>query len=163
MNPPPPILPAAGYVTARANAVATAASTALPPCFKTSTPTSLAGAETETTMPCRASTAFSAARPGTKQHPASRATDSRDRTFIAVPLQSETRRSRLVVVFASIPNATALQLFLEFLHRVETRISLLFHQHLRSGAGLALGRFGRGGDDLGKRTRATVHEVFLPL
>src|ERR1017187_4163905 len=52
MKPPPPIFPAAGYVTARANAVATAASTALPPCFIIETPTSEAGREIETTTPC---------------------------------------------------------------------------------------------------------------
>ena len=36
MNPPPPMLPATGKVTASAKAVATAASTALPPSFSTS-------------------------------------------------------------------------------------------------------------------------------
>ena len=34
MKPPPPILPARGYVTAIAKPVATAASTALPPCLQ---------------------------------------------------------------------------------------------------------------------------------
>src|SRR5690349_7299234 len=34
MKPPPPILPASGYVTASVNAIATAASTALPPSLK---------------------------------------------------------------------------------------------------------------------------------
>ena len=51
MKPPPPIFPAAGHVTAKANAVATAASTALPPPCSTSSPTSLAGADTDTTLP----------------------------------------------------------------------------------------------------------------
>src|SRR5207249_1946479 len=46
----------------RANAVATAASTALPPLLRISTPTSEPGADTETTMPCSASTAFPAAQ-----------------------------------------------------------------------------------------------------
>src|SRR5438034_9714813 len=41
-----------------ANAVATAASTALPPAFKTDTPTSAAGDDAHTTMPLRASTAL---------------------------------------------------------------------------------------------------------
>src|SRR5262245_56839415 len=36
MKPPPPMFPASGYVTASVNAAATAASTALPPCFITS-------------------------------------------------------------------------------------------------------------------------------
>ena len=34
MKPPPPMLPASGYVTASANAIATAASIALPPSLK---------------------------------------------------------------------------------------------------------------------------------
>src|ERR1700712_4461655 len=34
IKPPPPRLPASGYVTASVNATATAASTALPPCLK---------------------------------------------------------------------------------------------------------------------------------
>ena len=48
MNPPPPMFPAAGHVTARAKAVATAVSTALPPWLSTARPTSLAGGETDT-------------------------------------------------------------------------------------------------------------------
>src|SRR6478736_5314122 len=42
MKPPPPIFPAKGYVTANAKPVATAASTALPPCSMMSRPTRLA-------------------------------------------------------------------------------------------------------------------------
>src|SRR5437016_3702372 len=49
MNPPPPILPASGSTTASANPTATAASTALPPCFKTSIPTWLASGGPDTT------------------------------------------------------------------------------------------------------------------
>ena len=45
------MLPAAGKVTARANAVATAASTADPPACKTSRPTSAATPSEATTMP----------------------------------------------------------------------------------------------------------------
>ena len=52
MNPPPPRFPASGHVTARARATATAASTALPPRFMTSTPTREAMASTVATMPC---------------------------------------------------------------------------------------------------------------
>src|SRR5205085_11895879 len=52
VKPPPPMLPATGYVTASANAVATAASTALPPAASTLRPTSLAIALAETTIPC---------------------------------------------------------------------------------------------------------------
>ncbi len=51
MNPPPPMLPALGCVTARANAVATAASTAFPPIASTEAPASQAGAEVQTTDP----------------------------------------------------------------------------------------------------------------
>src|SRR5262249_40165103 len=53
MKPPPPRLPASGQTTARANAVATAASTALPPFFNTSRPIADASGATETTMPRR--------------------------------------------------------------------------------------------------------------
>ena len=51
MNPPPPMLPALGSVTASANAVATAASTALPPLASTAAPASQAGADVQTTSP----------------------------------------------------------------------------------------------------------------
>src|SRR5436190_13636332 len=51
MKPPPPRLPADGWVTASANAVATAASTALPPRASTLAPASQDGAETQTTRP----------------------------------------------------------------------------------------------------------------
>ncbi len=50
MNPPPPMLPASGWTTARANPTATAASTALPPCRSMSRPTSLAMGLPETTI-----------------------------------------------------------------------------------------------------------------
>src|SRR4051812_13262510 len=56
MKPPPPRLPAAGQVTAIASAVATAASTALPPFFMMSTPTCDAIPLVEATMPWRATT-----------------------------------------------------------------------------------------------------------
>src|SRR4051794_24083574 len=56
MKPPPPRLPAAGHVTASASAVATAASTALPPFFITSTPMRDAISLVEATMPWRATT-----------------------------------------------------------------------------------------------------------
>src|SRR6187549_2651513 len=52
MKPPPPMLPADGWVTPSANPTATAASTALPPRFKIATPTSLAAASALLTAPC---------------------------------------------------------------------------------------------------------------
>src|SRR5881275_3286688 len=52
MNPPPPRLPAAGQVTAIASAVATAASTALPPFFMMSTPTCAAIPLVAAIIPC---------------------------------------------------------------------------------------------------------------
>src|SRR6516164_4975620 len=55
MKPPPPRLPASGQVTARANAVATAASTAFPPCLRMLHPTADASGDTETTIPFRPS------------------------------------------------------------------------------------------------------------
>ena len=51
MKPPPPMLPALGCVTASANAVATAASTAFPPFARTDAPASDAIAEVLITMP----------------------------------------------------------------------------------------------------------------
>src|SRR5262245_22455555 len=51
MKPPPPMLPALGCVTASANAVATAASTAEPPFASTAAPVSHAGADVHTTSP----------------------------------------------------------------------------------------------------------------
>jgi hypothetical protein len=51
-NPPPPTLPAMGKETARAKAVATAASTAFPPLARMSTPTLVAMAFALTTIPC---------------------------------------------------------------------------------------------------------------
>src|SRR5262249_7367374 len=51
MNPPPPMFPASGHVTAIASAVATAASTAFPPFFSVASPTSAAGGDTHTTTP----------------------------------------------------------------------------------------------------------------
>ena len=51
MKPPPPMLPALGSVTASAKAVATAASTALPPLARTAAPASHAGADVHTTSP----------------------------------------------------------------------------------------------------------------
>ena len=56
MKPPPPILPARGRVTASAKPTATAASTALPPRFRMSSPTRDASASWVTTMPCLAIT-----------------------------------------------------------------------------------------------------------
>src|SRR5688572_30828959 len=56
-NPPPPMLPAAGCVTASANPVATAASTALPPAARISSPASDAAAEFDTTISCFAKSA----------------------------------------------------------------------------------------------------------
>ena len=51
MKPPPPILPALGWVTASANPTAAAASIALPPFFSTRNPVSVAWRSRETTMP----------------------------------------------------------------------------------------------------------------
>src|SRR2546426_3815391 len=61
MNPPPPMFPATGSTTVSANATATAASTALPPRRRISTPTSLASGCPDTTIAWRLATGF--ARP----------------------------------------------------------------------------------------------------
>src|ERR1019366_304910 len=60
MKPPPPMLPAVGWVTARAKPTATAASTALPPARRTSTPAWVAWRSRVTTMACRARTGCAA-------------------------------------------------------------------------------------------------------
>src|SRR5947207_8244738 len=54
MKPPPPMLPAEGCTTASANAVATAASMAVPPSSSTRAPTCDANWFCETTIPPRA-------------------------------------------------------------------------------------------------------------
>ncbi len=51
MKPPPPMLPASGFTTASANEVAIAASTALPPACRMSTPTRLATSSVDTIIP----------------------------------------------------------------------------------------------------------------
>ena len=72
MKPPPPMLPALGWVTASASPTAAAASMALPPFFKTCNPVSVACRSRETTMPCRARTGC-AAHIGTETAISSRA------------------------------------------------------------------------------------------
>lgn len=62
MKPPPPILPAKGYVTAKVKPTATAASTALPPALRTATPTSVACGSCVTTITWRARTGSRAQR-----------------------------------------------------------------------------------------------------
>src|SRR5438105_11048926 len=57
INPPPPMLPAAGSTTAKAKAVATAASIALPPFCRISTPARDASSSSVATMPCAPRTA----------------------------------------------------------------------------------------------------------
>ena len=82
-NPPPPMLPAVGWVTARAKAVATAASTALPPSHRTSAPTCEAMKFCETTMPLRARAGGAAAEAGpddAQAIAATAATSTEDRT-----------------------------------------------------------------------------------
>src|SRR5215204_14646 len=56
MKPPPPRFPAPGYVTASAKPTATAASTALPPRCRISTPALDASASADATIPWRART-----------------------------------------------------------------------------------------------------------
>ena len=70
MNPPPPRLPASGFTTASASPVATAASTALPPAARISTPTRDANSSVEATMPSVAVTGVSSAANG---HPCGKA------------------------------------------------------------------------------------------
>src|SRR5688500_330293 len=65
MYPPPPRLPANGHRTARANPVATAASTALPPARMISSPAALAGELLLATIEVGANVPCS---PGLKRH-----------------------------------------------------------------------------------------------
>jgi hypothetical protein len=57
-NPPPPMFPAEGCVTAKAIAIAIAASAALPPDWSTFSPTWAALGSWATTMPCFARTGW---------------------------------------------------------------------------------------------------------
>src|SRR5437588_3854937 len=68
MNPPPPMLPALGCVTASANAVATAASTAFPPLARIAAPASHAGDDVHTTSPFFDETPSSGALRGAGAH-----------------------------------------------------------------------------------------------
>src|SRR5262245_982758 len=77
MKPPPPMLPAAGCVTARANAVATAASTALPPRARTAAPVSHAIADEQTTRPSFEENPSSRAASGAVLPTSARAANSR--------------------------------------------------------------------------------------
>ncbi len=86
MNPPPPMFPALGCVTASENAVATAASTALPPCASAAAPASEERWCAETTIP-RVETISSVGAASGVVHasPAARASASMRRTFIGPP------------------------------------------------------------------------------
>src|SRR5271157_1633911 len=85
MKPPPPTFPAEGWVTARAKPTATAASTALPPARRTSTPAWVAWRSRVTTMACRARTGC-AARP--RGHPGTPAAISSKGRKWAIDLDS---------------------------------------------------------------------------
>src|ERR1700731_433436 len=66
MKPPPPIPHEAGLVTPTASAVATAASTALPPRLRISSPAAAASALSETNIPCAPTADRSGAAPAAK-------------------------------------------------------------------------------------------------
>src|SRR4030095_987073 len=88
MKPPPPRFPANGYVTARANAVATAASTAFPPRDRISAPMSDEISVAETTTPAGAGTPTSALfRAGGAVWPSGGATTKRAARTVAVRLR----------------------------------------------------------------------------
>src|SRR5262245_6017914 len=65
MKPPPPMFPAVGWVTASANAVATAASTAVPPSASASRPIVAAIVLWQATIPSRARVGWEPAEAGT--------------------------------------------------------------------------------------------------
>src|SRR5438874_940515 len=96
MKPPPPRLPAAGYTTASAKATAMAASTALPPRRRTSTPTCDAILLVEATMPCRARTGSREAAKATPLSPP-------DRNGGATVERKKTRKRRILAkIFVAI-------------------------------------------------------------
>src|ERR1022692_1430599 len=86
MNPPPPMLPALGCVTASASPTATAASIALPPFCRTSSPTAVAWRSRDTTMPWRA-------RTGCAAQPHTGVAISRRANVWRIPLDSTMRLS----------------------------------------------------------------------
>ena len=97
MKPPPPMLPASGFTTARANCTAIAASTAFPPASRMSTPTRLASSSVVTTMPLAAVTGSGVVR---YNHPAAKSGASAGSTSehaVAEMMVSAARMERLVM------------------------------------------------------------------
>src|SRR4051812_33869457 len=83
MYPPPPMFPASGNVTAIANPTATAASTALPPFCRISTPAWLASGASLATIACCPNTA---ARPDLYAHVSGKVGWRRSPLYTAVPV-----------------------------------------------------------------------------
>src|SRR4051812_3822300 len=96
MKPPPPMLPALGCVTASANAVATAASTAFPPRASTAAPASQAGADVQTTSPPRDAT------PAFFRGPASGAEAARQHSAATIACRTAVGRTRCVVIIDTV-------------------------------------------------------------
>src|SRR5262249_39748023 len=106
-KPPPPMLPAKGYVTASAKPVATAASTALPPRAMMSRPTRLAMESLLATIACGANDACA---PGRNRHDAGKVAATRAGDVVAgvarvvedphaaAPMRVTAQRARAVVV-----------------------------------------------------------------
>src|SRR5258706_604717 len=112
MKPPPPKLPAAGCVTARAKATAMAASTALPPRFIMSTPTLEAISLVEATMPWRALTGSrEAARVLLESKETRRSDATRVKATEAVAIDLKARQSILYFIGRAFDNQTAAECF----------------------------------------------------
>src|SRR5258706_16161924 len=105
MKPPPPKLPAAGCVTARAKATAMAASTSLPPRCIMSTPTLEAISLVEATMPWRALTGSrEAARVLLESKETRRSDATRVKATEAVAIDLKARQSILYFIADDSPN-----------------------------------------------------------
>src|SRR5207245_233808 len=107
-KPPPPMLPALGWVTARANAVATAASTALPPSHSASTPAWVARKFWLTTIPLRARAGTVAAERAEAVARAVRTVESR--SFMLPFYQRPAGQPMPVIVWAGLPGMSVLPL-----------------------------------------------------
>src|SRR5438105_2494533 len=99
MKPPPPMLPAVGCTTASANAVATAASTAVPPSLIASAPMRDAISFCDATIPCLARTGTDPAPSVIEMRPTAAAT--RTDRFIVLPARGPGRSVMTIHVSTS--------------------------------------------------------------
>src|SRR5262245_47791792 len=118
MNPPPPMLPAPGYVTASANPVATAASTAFPPRRMISRPTLLAIESLLETIACSANVA---GVPAWKRQPCGKTAADRDGASGAGVLTTAERQATSTAAIASPSRTCFLECVIQLLECVTWR------------------------------------------